>query len=159
MDTDILKTTLVLYIAMIKAMHSWFHAAHHVTRGTGFAGDHALLYTEIYEAYEGALDTAIEKAIGLMDDQSVADPCSILAGACDILGDYKTPITCSSMEIAIHALKAEKDFLALTEQVFKGLESCGCLSLGLNDFLAATANQHETFVYKLQQRVKAEIGY
>ena len=159
MEADILKTSLVLYIAMIKAMHSWFHAAHHVTRGTGFAGDHALLYTEIYEAYEGNLDTAIEKAIGLLDDQGVADPHSILMGACDILGDYKTPVTCSSMEIAVHGLKAEKDFVALTEKIFKGLESTGNLSLGLNDFLAATANQHETFVYKLQQRIKAEIGY
>jgi len=158
MDNDILKTSLVLYIAMIKAMHSWFHAAHHVTRGTGFAGDHTLLYSEIYEAFEDNLDAAVEKAIGLCDDQSVADPCSILEGACDILRDYKTPVVCSSAEIALHALKAEKDFVVLTEKIFKGLESTGCLSLGLNDFLAATANQHETFVYKLQQRVKAEIG-
>jgi len=159
MDNDILKTALVLYIAMIKAMHSWFHAAHHVTRGTGFSGDHALLYSEIYQAYEDNLDGAIEKAIGLLDDQGVADPNSILTGACDILRDYKSPVTCSSMEIAIHGLKAEKDFVALTEQIFKGLESTGNLSLGLNDFLAAAANQHETFVYKLQQRVKVEIGY
>lgn len=158
MHNDILKTSLVLYIAMIKAMHSWFHAAHHVTRGTGFAGDHALLYSDIYQAFEDNLDGAIEKAIGLLDDQGVADPGSILMGACDILHDYKSPVTCSSMEIAIHALKAEKDFVALTEKVFQGLESTGSLSLGLNDFLAATANQHETFVYKLQQRVKAEIG-
>lgn len=158
MHNDILKTSLVLYIAMIKAMHSWFHAAHHVTRGTGFAGDHALLYSDVYQAFEDNLDGAIEKAIGLLDDQSVADPCAILRGACDILMDYKSPVTCSSMEIAIHALKAEKDFVKLTETVFQGLEGAGCLSLGLNDFLAATANQHETFVYKLQQRVKAEIG-
>jgi len=158
MHNDLLKTSLTLYIATIKAMHAWFHAAHHVTKGVGFAGDHTLLYAEIYGAFEGNLDGAIEKAVGLLNDPCVAQPMSILHGAHDILKDYCDPTSCGSLEIALHALKAEKDFIALTEVLFKNLEAAGCLSLGLNDFLAATANQHETFVYKLQQRVKADIG-
>jgi hypothetical protein len=143
---------------MIKAMHSWFHAAHHVTRGTGFSGDHALLYSDIYQALEDNLDGTIEKTIGLTGDAGVADPAAILKGACDILSDYRSPVGLGATEIALHGLKIEKDFVRLTEILFRGLEATGSLSLGLNDFFAATANQHETFVYKLQQRVQVEIG-
>ena len=45
----------------------------------------------------------------------------------------------------------------MLEILFKELESSGELSLGLNDFLAASANSHENHVYLLQQRVKTEI--
>jgi len=39
-------------------------------------------------------------------------------------------------------------------EMFELLESAGALSLGLNDFLAAAANQYETYIYLLQQRAK-----
>ena len=32
------------YIGFLRAFHLWFHAAHNVAKGTGFAGDHASLY-------------------------------------------------------------------------------------------------------------------
>jgi len=40
------------------------------------------------------------------------------------------------------------------EEAVELLESAGALSLGLNDFLAAAANQYETYIYLLQQRAK-----
>ena len=39
----------------------WFHAAHHVTKGKGFAGDHELLYGRIYESASKDFDVIVEK--------------------------------------------------------------------------------------------------
>ena len=36
------------WIGMHRAMTAWFHAAHHVTKGKGFAGDHNILYSTTY---------------------------------------------------------------------------------------------------------------
>ena len=35
------------WIGMHRAMIAWYHAAHHVTKGAGFGGDHVNIYGEI----------------------------------------------------------------------------------------------------------------
>lgn len=152
MHQELSKPIFGLYIHLLKAMQSWFHAAHHVTRGVGFAGDHALLYGEIYASLGETLDGAIEKAIGITECEDVADPVEILKGACDILAEWRQPHMLSADEIAKCALEIEVDYLDTVEEIFAMLEEADCLSLGFNDFLAASANQHEGFVYKLRQR-------
>jgi hypothetical protein len=73
------------------------------------------------------------------------------------MGTYPSPPTLSALAMASTALMIEKNYLQMLEILFKELESSGELSLGLNDFLAASANSHENHVYLLQQRVKTEI--
>ena len=63
----------------------------------------------------------------------------------------------TSLAIAGAALQLEQDYLQATDELFRTLEQMGSLPLGLNDFLAASANKHDTFVYKLTQRVKSEV--
>jgi hypothetical protein len=154
MHQEISKPVFSLYIALLKAMQSWFHSAHHVTRGVGFAGDHVLIYGEIYSSIGGTLDGAIEKGIGITECEDVADPVAILTAACDVLGGWRQPHMLSADEIAKQALAIEIDYLDTVEEIFTTLEEAGCLSLGFNDFLAATSNEHEGFVYKLRQRSK-----
>lgn len=147
---------LVAYIGYLRAAYQWFHSAHHVTRGVGFYGDH-IQYSEIYQDYLVLVDGATEKALGLTNDENVANPLATLQIACDALTQYPVPTSSTSLGIATTALQIEKDYIALVEELFAFLEESDCLSLGLNDFLAATANQHETFVYKLQQRIKSQV--
>ena len=147
---------LIAYIGYLRAAYHWFHSAHHVTRGVGFNGDH-LLFANIYNDYILLIDGATEKAIGLTNDENVANPLKTLQIACDVLSQYPAPTLSTSLGIAATALQWEKDYIALVEELFAFLEESDCLSLGLNDFLAATANQHERFVYQLQQRVKSEV--
>ena len=54
----------------------------------------------------------------------------------------------SSLE---RALAAEKDFQTGLKATYEALKAKGALSLGMDDFLMATANSHETHVYLLQQ--------
>jgi hypothetical protein len=74
-----------------------------------------------------------------------------------ILAGYPSPETLTSLAIASTALQVERDYLQVVDELFKSMEEMGALPLGLNDFLAASANKHDTFVYKLVQRVKSEI--
>jgi hypothetical protein len=55
-------------------------------------------------------------------------------------------------------LQLLKEHHALIEDVFSTLEEAGELPLGLNDVLAAHANDIETFIYLLQQRAKTSVG-
>ena len=54
---------LLIYICFTKANQMWFHSAHHVTKGKGFAGDHELLYGKIYQTLTEDLDALIETSL------------------------------------------------------------------------------------------------
>lgn len=156
-DDAFLKTRLSQYIGMLRGMQLWYHAAHHVTRGASFFGDHADLYGTLYEEVGGDVDSAVEKAIGLTNDENMANPCNITDLALKVLKKYPCPPTLTALALSSTALQIENDFLTLLEAIFIDCENKGCLSVGLNDLLAATANKHEGYVYKLQQRVKTEL--
>lgn len=147
---------LLAFISFVRASYHWFHAAHHSTSGTGFNGDHEL-YSEIYEDYLEVLDGIIEKSIGVCGFEGAAAPLPSLNFAIKFLSSYPSPETLTSLAISSAALQVEKDYLAVVTELFTTLEESGDLPLGLNDFLAASANAHDVFVYKLTQRVKSEI--
>ncbi len=147
---------IIAYIAFVRAAYSWFHAAHHVTSGAAFAGDHEL-YSEIYNDYLQVLDGIIEKSVGSCGIEIVAAPIPSLELSIAVLKGYPSPESMTSLAIAGAALQLEQDYLQATDELFRTLEQMGSLPLGLNDFLAASANKHDTFVYKLTQRVKSEV--
>ena len=147
---------LLAFISYVRAAYHWFHAAHHSTSGTAFNGDHEL-YGEIYEDYLSVLDGIIEKAVGSCGYESAAAPIPSLRLAMKVLEGYPSPETLTSLAIASTALQVERDYLQVVDELFKTLESAGALPLGLNDFLAASANKHDVYVYKLVQRVKTEV--
>jgi hypothetical protein len=148
------KMLLNSLIFTIKANHAWFHSAHHVSKGESFVGDHDKLYSEVYESLQDSLDQIIEKSISMTDCESMACPIAITRGSLTKLMCYTPPIDLPAKEIAELGLEIELNFLLFLEDVFHALEEQNALSLGLNDYLSALANQHETFVYKLKQRVK-----
>lgn len=145
------------YIAMLRAMQLWYHGAHHATRGASFAADHATLFSELYQNLGEEVDSAIEKAVGISNDEQMSCPKCITALASQVINKYPSPATITSLAIAATALQLEKDYLTLNKAVFEELESADCLTLGLNDYLMASYNAHEGHVYKLQQRVKTEL--
>ena len=141
-------------LACLRCAGVWFHAAHQLTKGVGFAGDHVNIYGEIYDALIEDYDGAAEKAIGLTGDEGVACPHAILAMALEKMEKYPTPSGAPASMIAGTALQIVNDLNSHVEEVFTNLEATGQLALGLNDFLAAAANDYTKYVYLLQQRVK-----
>ena len=140
------------WIGMHRAMIAWYHAAHHVTKGTGFGGDHINIYGEIYTQLDNDLDMIVEKGIGLTGDETLADPVSSLSLAATLLAKYPASANQPANAISCDAFEISKTYVNFLEQVYTQFESSGCLSLGLDDLLQSLANQYETYVYLLQQR-------
>ena len=144
------------WIGMHRAMIAWFHAAHHVTKGTGFGGDHVNIYGEIYTSLDEDLDQIVEKGIGLTGDESLADPVSSLSMAAGLLAQQPASANQDAETIACNAFEVIKYYVKSIENVYAQFEACG-MSLGLDDLLQGLANQYETYVYLLQQRSRGTI--
>lgn len=142
------------YIGMIRAMQLWFQSAHNLTKGPGFAGDHVNLYGKIYTDLQDEYDAAVEKAIGITGDEGIGCPKHVTSVALGILGRYPSPAGMSSLDIAKAASGMVNDYIDTITDLFYTLEEMGSLPLGLNDFLAASANTHESYAYLLSQRIK-----
>jgi len=151
------KNFLAGYVSYLRAIHLWFHAAHHLTKGSGFSGDHTSLYERIYTEVQDEIDGAIEKAVGTTEDEHLACPLMITTNSISIMQEAGCKVNASSLEIAEAGLRLEKSYLDFLEGMFDSLEEMGALSLGLNDQIAASANQHETYVYLLTQRTKVDL--
>ena len=139
-------------IGWLRALHLWFHGAHHVVKGTSFSGDHAVLYDRIYTAVQAEVDGAVEKAVGLTGNVGLACPRMAIEAALSIMDRYPSPVDLKAVEMAQVGLQLEQDYIDFVTEMFEELEAADTLSLGLNDQLAASANAHETFVYLLRQR-------
>ena len=157
MEKDYLENYLVNYVGSLRALQLWFHSAHILAKGTGFAGDHVNLYGRIYNEITEEIDTAIEKAVGITGNEVMGCPRTITYKALEALMDYPVPTNATALKIALSALALVKSYLAYVEHMFAELEEADELSLGLNDFLAQSANTFEGYAYLLQQRVKQEM--
>jgi len=141
-------------IGMIKAYQLWFHSAHHITKGTGFAGDHNNLYGKIYEDTLKLFDDAVEKAVGITDMEDLACPIKISSLAFKRLQGIKTPSNCDNVNIALTAAYIIDNSLSEVEEIFKTMEEDNSLTLGMNDYLGSLANTMESHLYLLKQRIK-----
>jgi hypothetical protein len=146
------SNVLLGLLAAARAHYLWFHGAHHVTRGVGFEGDHKL-YSKVYELYLSQYDTAAEKAIASVGER-IADPIAVTAAAQQILASYPSPATLAATGIAAAGLTLTRSFLSRLEKTKADLQAGKRLTLGMDNFLSQAADDHETFVYKLGQRVK-----
>lgn len=153
-DPISLEEQMMGLLACLRCAGVWFHAAHQLTKGVGFAGDHVNIYGEIYDALIEDYDGAAEKAIGLTGNEDLACPHKILEMAVNKMEKYASPSGATASMIAGTALQIVKDLNSHVEETFTNLEASGQLALGLNDFLAAAANDYTRYVYLLQQRVK-----
>jgi len=156
-SSQLLGKYLFTYASYLRAGYVWFHAAHHLTRGLSFSGDHAILYDKIYTTLLEMIDAAIERGIGLVGPH-VACPLQLSIAATQIITCYPSPSEVSSTAIAATGHAMMLDMIKFIEQMNQCLDDAGCLTLGLSDLLAADANTLEGFVYLLKQRTLTEMG-
>lgn len=141
------KELLSLLLASLRATHFIHWTGHWQVKGNPYYGDHLLLQ-RLYEGIDVEIDTLAEKLVAQFG-VNVVNPAkqSLLVNQIvQKLSMIQDPI--------LRSLEAEKKLMLLLENTFKVLEQQGQLSLGMNDFIAATANSHETFIYLLQQRTR-----
>lgn len=155
--TSALTERFVHMLGCIRAMQIWFHAAHNLTKGTGFVGDHVDLYAGIYGAMADEYDSFAERAIGLTNDEMVACPVCVTKEACEYLAKFPSPANASALLIASTALSVVKHHLDHLTSFYNETKASDEMTLGLDDLVMATCSAHETNVYLLQQRVKAQL--
>lgn len=146
------------YIASLRALYLWFHGAHHSAKGTGFVGDHATIFSDIYDQLIGDYDTAVEKAIGFLGDETMSCPIHVTQDALAILKTHPSPAGKREIEILEGAISFLEEHYNLLTETYESLEGSDNLPLGLNDYLTGAANEYDTFLYLLKQRVKENMN-
>jgi len=133
-------------LALLRAAQ-WSHwTSHWQTSGPQYYGDHLLL-ERLYTGITEEIDTLAEKVVAYYGPDSV-DPVSQAKMMKSFL-----EMTAENDPIR-RALRIETVLMTAFEESFRRLESMNRLPLGLNDYLAATANAHDTFLYLLKQRTR-----
>lgn len=138
---------LKLLLGYLRASH-WIHwTSHWQVHGENFYGDH-LLMEKIYKAIKKDIDTLAEKMVGMAGGQ-IVNPLEqtyfLLGFVNEVCHKEYTPIE--------RAFLVEKNLQTILKRVYEELKGMKEITLGMDDFIMQMANDHETFLYLLTQRL------
>lgn len=138
------KHLLSHILAALRAQSMMYQTLHWQAKGPAYYGNH-LLFQRLYESVQGEVDQAAEKLVGYMGEESVFLPTqlSLIQIYCSKWCRVENPFE--------RGLQAEKDLQSLLKFTYDKLKASDSLTLGLDDWLMATASAHETNLYLLQQ--------
>lgn len=140
---------LTQLLAILRAAH-WSHwTTHWQVRGTPQYGDH-LLFERLYTGIAEEIDTLAEKCVAYFGPESV-DALNSVVHSARVISAYYGMSGANPIERALVIETQIQNALALT---YTRLKDSGEMSLGLDDYLMATANSHETNIYLLRQRLR-----
>jgi hypothetical protein len=146
-------------LALMRAA-SLIHQTHHwQTRGQSYYGDH-LLFERLYNDSQGMIDSLAERSVSLFGYHVVdanVQTAAIGEFVAHIYGTREEQLTGSESYPRV-SLQAELLMLLLLKMVYEATNSEGKLSLGMDNLLQGVADNHEQFVYLLQQRIAACSG-
>ncbi len=148
-DPKLHKCSLMrLLLAYLRAAH-WLHwTSHWQVQGPTSYGDHLLL-ERLYNSLTESIDTLAEKLVGEFGGDSVnaVEQSYFLIGFVnDIAKTENGPID--------RAYHIEKSLQIILKRVYNRLKATDMMSLGLDDFIMALANEHDTNLYLLTQRLQ-----
>lgn len=145
-DCSECKEKLQILLALLRALH-WLHwTTHWQVEGESFYGDH-LLFDRMYTAMPDEIDGLAEKIVSYFGGAAVC-PVDQVEKAETWLRHWH-----EEENPYARAYSAEEELQDVVAEIFDQLDESGDLPLGLNDFLAALANAHETNLYLLGQRL------
>lgn len=134
-------------LALLRALQFSHLTSHWQVRGLPFFGDHRM-FERLYHAVGDEIDSLAEKIVGDFGPEAV-EPVAQAAKVAAVLADcaHTTPVE--------RALMLEDKLQGMLRNLHHELKEAGDMSLGLDDFLMATANAHESALYLLRQRLRA----
>lgn len=143
-QTDVVVKHLAHLLAYLRSMYLSYQTSHWQTKGPTYYGNH-LLFQRLYESVQGEVDALAEKIVGYVGPAGVD-----LDGQADMIATLSREWS----SIADHhrrGLEVEAGFQHHVKSAYDAIKACGMMTLGLDDWLMATANAHETNTYLLQQ--------
>ena len=142
-----LQTSMTLLLGLLTGVYHQHWNNHWGVRGASFYGDHQL-FERLYSDVQVEIDTLAEKIVSNFGSDALS-PVEQTRQAASYLESWER----HSLDRVMRSLQAEEDLQQALKAIFDHLEDSENLSLGLNDFLAAVANLHETHLYLLRQRL------
>lgn len=137
---------LTSVLALLRAMH-WSHwTTHWQVKSDPFYGDH-LLFQRLYEGMVDDIDTLAEKIVAFYGPEAVKVTTQI-----DISKTFLELIPKDASPIE-KGMALEDLLQRVLKAAYKALKESDDLTLGLDDYLMALANKHETNVYLIKQRL------
>lgn len=146
---DVAVEMLQWLLGCLRAQYWSYQQSHWQVKGQSFYGDH-LLFQRLYESVQEQTDVLAEKMVGMYGPDAV--------DGLDVGAKFESFIRRWNDTSCLHkrGLLSEQDFQQICERVYEQLKSMGELSLGMDDFLMATASEHETNQYLLRQLLRSQ---
>ena len=131
-------------LAILRAQGISYQTSHWQLQGDNFYGQH-LLFDRLYNSVLKQVDELAEKLVGYLGSEAVElslqvqEIQRICAGWLVVEGHVS------------RGLRSEQDLQDTISAAYSGIKQAGAMTLGLDDWLMATANAHEENSYLLQQ--------
>ena len=140
---------MALVLAILRAQSLSYQTSHWQTKGPTYYGNH-LLFGKLYDSVQDEIDSFGEKMVGYFGVGAV-DLIPNLERVMELVGRWQ-----SESDHFKRGLTSEGELQDALAYLRNGWPATRVpLPLGIDDWLAATANAHETNVYLLQQVVDA----
>jgi DNA-binding ferritin-like protein len=134
-----------LYLGSLRQLALTHQHSHWTTKGASFYGDH-LVFERLYKSAVEDADLAAEKLIGVFGSKAVSF--SLQQGIMHKVSQRYASLRQQPVEMS---LKAEKDFIVLSQQFYDFLEQENKMTLGLDDMIMSISSNRESSCYLLQQ--------
>ena len=144
MQREVVRRLLCDVLGCLRAQYLSYQTSHWQVVGQSFYGNH-LLFERLYKSVLEQVDQLAEKLVGYLGREVVG------------LNHQMRHITGYTMrwsQIDCHhkrGIRSEQDLQAALQRAYDGIKQVRAMTLGLDDWIMATANAHEENEYLLQQ--------
>lgn len=145
-DNELLSDLLNDVLACLRAQYLSYQTSHWQVAGSHFYMEHQL-FQRLYESVTEEVDVMAEKISGLVGSNRVSLQHQV-PKMVSFLGSWA-----SIPDHIRRGLTSEEVLQELLKSTYDAITEAGLMTLGLDDFLMATASSHETNIYLLQQTI------
>lgn len=145
--SGVLREHLSNVLAALRAQYISYQTSHWIAKGEAFYSEH-LLFQRLYESVEDQIDTLAEKLVCFEDEEAI--DMVEQTQKIHLLSKKWSEIDCPLER----GLESEAFMQKIIEEAYEEITKSNEMTLGLDDFLMATANSHEENMYLLKRNLK-----
>lgn len=150
-QSEVVTMRLQGILSVLRAQYMSYQTSHWQAMGQAYYGNH-LLFQRLYESVQAEVDAVAEKAVGYLG-----------ADAVELVPQVELVLSWVSRwskvdDHHMRGLQSERDVQAVLQAAYDSIKAARAMTLGLDDWIMATANAHDTNAYLLQQVVQAPAG-
>lgn len=142
---EVVRYHLCNLLALLRAQYMSYQTSHWQQAGVAYYGNH-LLFQRLYESVTDQVDQLAEKIVGYLGAPPVD-----LGPQARLVSQYAA--RWNAVQDCHHkrGLQSEQDCQEAIKAAYDGIKAAKAMTLGLDDWLMATANAHEENQYLLQR--------